>query len=157
VSRYLDWLGRAGRSDGPNLGTVDFAGGIVRLERDTTTSGEGRTFRFTALPQLAALLQRQREHTSQMERRLGQVIPHVFHRNGKPIKTYNGAWRSACKWAAIVKRDGLDCHSTAAARSHPSRLENRLNVPALCDRGRPRPSDCGGIAGEGDNRGTIAH
>jgi hypothetical protein len=65
-------------------------------------------FLFTALPQLAAPLQRQREHTSQMERRLGQVIPHVFHRNGKPIKSYNGAWRSACKWAAIVKRDGLE-------------------------------------------------
>jgi integrase len=87
---------------------VDCAAGIVRLEPDTTKSGEGRTFPFTALPQLAALLQRQREHTSTVERRLGQVIPHVFHRNGKPIKSYNGAWRSACKRAAIVKRDGLE-------------------------------------------------
>jgi integrase len=87
---------------------VDFTAGTIRLEPETTKSGEGRTFPFTALPQLAALLQRQREHTSTIERRLGLLIPYVFHRNGKPIKSYTGAWRAACKRAAIVKRDGLE-------------------------------------------------
>jgi integrase len=87
---------------------VDFGAGIVRLEPETTKSGEGRSFPFTALPQLTALLERQREDTSAVEHRLGRVIPHVFHRNGKPVRSYNGAWRSACKRAAIAKRDGLE-------------------------------------------------
>ena len=61
---------------------VDFAAGIVRLEPNTTKSDQGRVFPFGALPELAALLQCQREQTSQTERRLCQVIPYVFHRNG---------------------------------------------------------------------------
>jgi integrase len=87
---------------------VDFSAGIVRLEPNTTKSDQGRTFPFAALPELAALLQGQREHTSVVERRLGQLVPHVFHRNGKPVRSYYGAWRAACKRAAIVKRDGLE-------------------------------------------------
>jgi integrase len=35
-------------------------------------------------------------------------VPHIFHRNGKPIRSYYGAWRAACKRAAIAKRDGLE-------------------------------------------------
>ena len=57
---------------------------------------------------LAALLQRQCEHSSVAERRLGQIVSHVFHRNGKPVRSYYGAWKAACKRAAIVKRDGLE-------------------------------------------------
>ena len=86
---------------------VDFTAGTVRLEPETTKSGEGRTFPFSALPELAKLLRAQREHTSAVERRLDRLVPHVFHRNGKPIKSYNGAWRAACKRAAVVKRDGV--------------------------------------------------
>jgi len=87
---------------------VDFGAGIVRLEPNTTKSDQGRTFPFAALPELATLLHRQREHTRETERRLGQVIPYVFHRNGKPILSYYGAWHAACKRAAIVKREGLE-------------------------------------------------
>jgi integrase len=86
---------------------VDFAAGVVRLEPNTTKSDQGRTFPFTALPELAALLERQREHTSALERRNGCVIPHVFHRNGKPIRSCYGAWLAACQRAATVKREGL--------------------------------------------------
>ena len=87
---------------------VDFAAGIVRLEPNTTKSDQGRVFLFGALPELAALLQRQREQTSQTERRLCQVIPYVFHRNGKPIRTIYKSWRSACKRAAVVKQGRLE-------------------------------------------------
>lgn len=31
----------------------------------------------------------------------GRIIPHVFHRNGKPIRTFRGTWRSACKKADL--------------------------------------------------------
>lgn len=87
---------------------VDFNAGTVRLEENTTKSGKGRTFPFSALPELVALLERQRAHTDAVERREGAVIAHVFHRNGRPIKSYHGAWWAACKRAAVEKRDGLE-------------------------------------------------
>jgi integrase len=87
---------------------VDFAAGIIRLEPNTTKSDQGRTFPFAALPELAALLDRQRAHTSMIERQLGRLIPEVFHRDGRPIRSYHGAWGAACKRAAVVKRDGLE-------------------------------------------------
>ena len=87
---------------------VDFTAGVVRLEPDTTKSREGRTFPFTALPELTALLERQREHTSAVERGLGIIVPTVFHRNGKPIRAYLDGWRAACKRAAVTKRGGLE-------------------------------------------------
>jgi integrase len=86
---------------------VDFAGGTIRLEPNTTKSDEGRIFPFSALPDLADLLQSQREDTTAIERRLDKLIPYVFHRNGKPILGYLDGWRAACKRAAVVKRGGL--------------------------------------------------
>jgi integrase len=86
---------------------VDFDAGVVRLEPNTTKSDQGRSFPFAALPELAALLDRQRAHTDAIERREASVVPNVFHRNGRPIKSYHGAWWAACKRAS-VKRDGLE-------------------------------------------------
>lgn len=34
-----------------------------------------------------------------MERRTGRIVPHVFHRDGEPIRTMLKAWRSACERA----------------------------------------------------------
>jgi len=87
---------------------VHFAAGIVRLEPNTTKSDQGRSFPFAALPELAALLQQQRQHTSDLERRLGQVIPYVFHRNGRQIRSYHAAWWAACKRASVEKRGHLE-------------------------------------------------
>jgi integrase len=58
--------------------------------------------------QLADLLQHQREHTSDVEHRLGVIVTTVFHRNGKPIRAYLDAWRAACKRAAVEKRGNLE-------------------------------------------------
>jgi integrase len=87
---------------------VDFEARIVRLEPNTTKSDQGRSFPFSALPDLAALLERQREHTSATERLLGLIVPTVFHRNGRPILAYLDGWRAACKRAAVVKRGELE-------------------------------------------------
>jgi integrase len=104
----LDWLAGGKRSPDVDVGQVDFEAGVVRLEQNTTKSGQGRVFPFDVLPELAALLEDQREHTSAVERRTGQVIPYVFHRNGRPIRAYLDGWRTACKRASVVKRDGLE-------------------------------------------------
>ncbi len=79
---------------------VDFAAGVVRLEPGTTKNAEGREFPFSVLPPLRELLERQRDRTRAAERRTGQIIAPVFHREGKPIKDFFAAWASACDHAA---------------------------------------------------------
>jgi integrase len=110
VMQFCYWTGWRVASEVLTLtwAQIDFEAGVVRLEQNTTKSGEGRTFPFDVLPELAALLQHQREHTSTMERQIGQVIPYVFHRNGRRIRGYLDGWRAACKRASTVKRDGLE-------------------------------------------------
>lgn len=81
---------------------VDLATGVVRLEPGSTKNDEGRTFPVAALPALAELLQQQRAVTDEAARRLGQVIPWVFHREGQPIKDYRDAWKRGCTKAGLV-------------------------------------------------------
>jgi integrase len=87
---------------------VDFSAGIVRLEVGTTKNREGRVFPFRALPALDALLQAQREHTRSTEKRLGQIIPWVFHRSGVRIRDLYAAWNSACRRAAVERNGALE-------------------------------------------------
>jgi len=82
---------------------VDLVAGTVRLEPGTTKNREGRTFPTHTLPELHALLVTQRERTTETERRLGTIIPWVFHREGKPIRDFRSAWWAACKRAAVLK------------------------------------------------------
>ena len=92
---------------------VDFGAGTVRLEPGTTKNDEGRTFPFGALPMLAELLRSQRERTSALGREGGRLIPWVFHRNGKPIRSFHHAWRNACKRARVPGRLIHDLRRTA--------------------------------------------
>lgn len=88
---------------------VDFDAGIVRLEVGTTKNRAGRTFPFTLLPALAALLERQRATVTEIARQLGRVIPHVFVReNGERIRDFYTAWHSACKRAAVKRRGTME-------------------------------------------------
>ena len=87
---------------------VDFAAGVVRLDVGSTKNRAGRVFPFAALPALRALLDRQRDHTKGIERRLGAVVPWVFHRDGVPIRDFYAAWHAACRRAAVVHHGPLD-------------------------------------------------
>lgn len=86
---------------------IDFKGGTVRLEPNTTKNKDGREIPFDVLPELVALLQRQREYTTAVAKRKGMVIPWVFHREGKPIKDYKDAWYAARERAARDKRGAI--------------------------------------------------
>lgn len=86
---------------------MDFTAGVVRLDSNTTKTGEGRAFPFDALPELVALLREQRERTTAVERATGTIVPWVFHRNGQRIRSVHQAWRAACRRAATVERDGV--------------------------------------------------
>jgi integrase len=80
---------------------VDFAAGVVRLAPGSTKNDEGREFPFGVLPPLRALLEAQRERTRQLERETGHIVPNVFHRNGKPIRTIRSGWEAACERAGL--------------------------------------------------------
>lgn len=92
---------------------VDLKAGIVRLEPGTTKSGEGRTFPFGAIPSLKGLLEEQRALTDALQKRLGRIVPHVFHRQGEPIRSFYKAWRKACRGAGCPGRIPHDFRRTA--------------------------------------------
>lgn len=76
---------------------VDVAAGFVRLEPGTTKNRDGRE--FPLIPELRALLERRLALTKRLERARARVIPLVFHRAGRPIKSLRRSWRTACKEA----------------------------------------------------------
>jgi len=90
---------------------VDFKAGTVRLEVGTTKSGEGRLFVMT--PELRATLEAQKALTETLQRRRGPIIPWVFHRNGKPIKSFRKSWETACEAAGCPGRIPHDFRRTA--------------------------------------------
>jgi integrase len=58
---------------------------------------------FPLTRDLRRVLEAQRERTSQVERATGQIIPWVFHRQGRPIKNFKRAWISACLAAGFAE------------------------------------------------------
>ena len=92
---------------------IDFGAGIVRLEPGTTKNDEARVLPFAVLPDLADLLRQQWNSTMEAQVETGRIIPWVFHRHGKPIKDFYGAWAFACKHAGVPKRIPHDFRRTA--------------------------------------------
>jgi len=92
-----------------------FRAGVLRLEPGTPKNGDGRTFPFAALPELAAALREQRERTREVERQAGRIIPWVFHRNGAGIgnRGLRLAWMRALKAAKLEGRIPHDFRRTA--------------------------------------------
>ncbi|MGH7264365.1 MAG: tyrosine-type recombinase/integrase [Candidatus Rokuibacteriota bacterium] len=70
-------------------------------------------FPISASPELALLLQTQRARTEAWERTLGQVIPHDFHRQGKPVRSFRRSWVSACRSAGLAGKIPHDFRRTA--------------------------------------------
>jgi integrase len=92
---------------------VDLKAGVVRLEPGTTKNGEGRTFPFDVLPELASMLRQQRAETEAFQRETRRIVPWVFHRGGEPIRSFHRAWRRACREAGVPGRLFHDFRRTA--------------------------------------------
>jgi integrase len=90
---------------------VDFAGGWLRLEPGETKNREG--LMFPLIPQLRTVLEAQKALTAALEREQARIIPFLFHRRGKPIRHFYGAWRSACRAAGVPGRILHDFRRTA--------------------------------------------
>jgi integrase len=81
---------------------LDLKAGWLRLEPGETKNGEGRMFPLT--PMLREALERQVQKTEALQRAKGIIIPWLFHREGKPIKTFRRSWITACIKAGFGKR-----------------------------------------------------
>jgi integrase len=92
---------------------VDLDAAIVRLDPGTTKNREGRTFPFSMLPELQAVLEEQRAITTALERSGGKIVPWVFHRAGVPIAGFRKSWITACKAAGCPGRIPHDFRRTA--------------------------------------------
>ena len=51
---------------------------------------------FPLTPRLHEILQSQLARTEALQKATGKIIPWLFHRNGKPIKTFRRSWITAC-------------------------------------------------------------
>lgn len=117
VATFMYWTGwRRNETLTREWRHVDFQRGTIVLEPGETKSGEGRTFPFDALPELAALLMKQREYTTSVERRTGKICRYVFHREGVQVKSIRMAWRKACKQAGLVGKIPHDFRRSAVRR-----------------------------------------
>lgn len=92
---------------------VDFQARMVRLDPGTTKNDEGRTFPFGILPELAAVLEAQKQQTEALQHATDQIIPWVFHRGGRRIKDFYRAWYTACAAAGVPRRWFHDFRRTA--------------------------------------------
>ena len=54
---------------------------------------------FPLTPELREVLEHELEKTRALERDTGQIIPWLFHKNGKRIGSSRKAWSTACKKA----------------------------------------------------------
>jgi len=113
VAEFLFWSGwRRGEVLSLEWRHVDLKAGIIRIE--TSKNDEPRTLPFKVLPDLAALIERQRERTSAVEQARGVIVRHVFHRDGKPVRSFRRAWLSACTAAGLPHRIVHDFRRTSA-------------------------------------------
>jgi len=148
--RFMYYTGWRSRSEVLPLrwGQVDFAGGFVQLEPGTTKNNEGRA--FPLIPELRALLERRQTITRRCERAQARIIPHVFHRYGRPIKSMRRAWMAACKKAGLpgllphdLRRSAVrNLERSGVSRSVAMKLTGHKTEAvyrALRDRGRERP------------------
>jgi integrase len=130
---------------------VDFGGnaasgpavrGWLRLEPGETKSRARRMFPPT--PTLRAVLERQREYTPKIEHAQSRIIPWVFHRNGRPIRSFKKAWRRACEAAGCPGRIPHDFRRTAVRNLERAGVprsaamamvgqSDRVDLPALRD------------------------
>ncbi len=108
---YTGWRAREVR--GLTWADVDWRAGIVRLEAAHSKNGRARLFPFAALPPLRGVLEAQRAYTEAVQRRLGCVVPFVFHREGHAIRNCHTAWRSACRRAKVPGRLFHDLRRTS--------------------------------------------
>ena len=133
---------------------VDLDAGWLRLEPGEGKDGEGRN--FPLIPGLREVLELQLEQTRVLEQESDQIIPWLFHKNGKQILSFRKAWSTACKKTGLAGRIPHDFRRTAESRTRrrsslcgygDGRPSHGINLSPLCDRGRSNAPRAGPQAG----------
>jgi integrase len=95
---------------------VDLIEKVFGLASQQTKNRKATTFPLDTYPELLMCLQTLRAETDAAEKRLGQIIPYVFHRDGEPVRSIRTAWELARKKAGVPGRIIHDFRRTAVRR-----------------------------------------
>ena len=116
---------RHARRAGESLLQVKARLGVIRLEPGETKNGKGRDFPYTILPELEALIEQQRSITDAVEKKKGEIVPWLFHRDGRQIKGFRTAWRAACKRVGLAAQAAREATTSKALWKTMSKEERR--------------------------------
>jgi integrase len=142
---------------------VDFTAGVVRLEVRQSKNGKGRTFPFDAMPELGAVLGRQKLAADAFEAIHGWRPRWVFfHRDnmpggapaGSPVRTFDKAWRSARERAGVPGRILHDFRRTAVRNLVRAGVSESVAMQ-LCGHKTRKIFDRYSIVSEGDLREGV--
>jgi integrase len=86
---------------------LDLKAGWLRLEPGETKNGEGRNFPVDLILMLRDALEKQAAKTEVLQKQRGIIIPWLFHRDGRQIKSFRKSWITACRRAGVP---GKICH-----------------------------------------------
>jgi integrase len=113
---------------------VDLEAGTLRLFPGETKNKDGRLVYLP--PEALAVLKAWDARTSALEREKGAIIRHLFHRDGRAIRSYDAAWRAACKAAGLPGFIFHDFRRTAARNYVRSGVHERTVMAILGHRTR---------------------
>lgn len=91
---------------------VDRTARVIRLEVGTTKNKDGREFHYGELTDIVTMVEARWAARAALVK-AGQIVPYVFHRKGKPIRSFRKAWMAACKAAGCPGRLVHDFRRTA--------------------------------------------
>jgi integrase len=74
----------------------------VRRQPGATKSGAGREWPLRVHPELRKLIADQKAYTEAVQKRTGQIVPWVWHREGRQIRSLREAWAGAAKRAGLT-------------------------------------------------------
>jgi integrase len=115
--RFLAVSGwRRSEATGLKWADVDWNEGTVRLAGARTKNGQPRVLPFSASPTLVGVLRAQKEAAQALRLTVGQIVSHVFHRDGKPVADFRHAWTRACREAGLPGRLVHDLRRSAVRR-----------------------------------------
>ncbi len=108
---------------------VDLDEGTIRLDPGTTKNREGRLAYLPA--EALSALREWRATTSAFERESGSIVPGVFHRDGRRVRSFDGAWRAACDTAGCPGLLFHDLRRTAARNYVRAGVPERVAMQAM--------------------------
>jgi integrase len=87
---------------------VDSEAGVARIEAGTSKNDEPREFPFTDIEELKELLEAQGRKADALLEEKGTAPEYVFfHPDGRRIKDFRKAWRTACKNAGLATEEEI--------------------------------------------------